>query len=50
VPGGRPQPDVALARHAGPRQHPKTPELVVEVAVSSLNDDLAKLPGYAEPA
>ena len=47
VPGGRPEPDLALAEDA-PRSHPQTAELVVEVAVTSLNDDLAKLPGYAE--
>jgi Uma2 family endonuclease len=47
VPGGRPEPDLALAHDAGPRQHPPTSELVVEVAVTSLSDDLAKLAGYA---
>src|SRR4051812_40600705 len=47
VPGGRPEPDLALAEDV-PHSHPRTAELVVEVAVTSLNDDLAKLPGYAE--
>src|SRR3954469_1083686 len=35
------------AHDAGPRHHPPSAELVVEVAVTSLNDDLAKLAGYA---
>lgn len=48
VPGGRPEPDLALAEDAGPHEHPRTAELVVEVAVTTLHDDLAKLPGYAE--
>jgi Uma2 family endonuclease len=48
VPGGRPEPDLALAEDAGPREHPRTAELVVEVAVTSRDNDLAKLPGYAE--
>jgi len=48
VPGGRPEPDLALAEDAGPREHPRTAELVVEVAVTSLNNDLAKLPSYAQ--
>jgi Uma2 family endonuclease len=48
VPGGRPEPDVALAETTTSRAHPRTAELVVEVATTSLNDDLAKLPGYAE--
>jgi Uma2 family endonuclease len=47
VPGGRPEPDLALAEDT-PHSHPRTAELVVEVAVTSFNDDLAKLPGYAE--
>jgi Uma2 family endonuclease len=47
VPGGRPEPDLALAETTTSRGHPRTAELVVEVAVTSLNDDLAKLPGYA---
>lgn len=47
VPGGRPEPDLALAVDAGPHEHPRTAELVVEVAITSLHDDLAKLPGYA---
>jgi Uma2 family endonuclease len=48
VPGGRPEPDLALAETTTSREHPRTAELVVEVAVVSLHDDLAKLPGYAE--
>lgn len=47
VPGGRPEPDVALAETATSRAHPQTADLVVEVAVTSRDDDLAKLPGYA---
>lgn len=47
VPGGRPEPDLALAQDT-PHSHPQTAELVVEVAVTSLNDDLAKLLGYAQ--
>ena len=47
VPGGRPEPDLALAETTTSREHPRTAELVVEVAVTSLHDDLAKLPGYA---
>jgi Uma2 family endonuclease len=47
VPGGRPEPDVALAHTASIREHPRTAALVVEVAVTSCADDLAKLPGYA---
>jgi Uma2 family endonuclease len=47
VPGGRPEPDLALAEDV-PHSHPRTAELVVEVAVTSLNDDFAKLPGYAD--
>jgi hypothetical protein len=34
VPGGRPEPDLALAEDAGPREHPRTAELVVEVAIT----------------
>jgi Uma2 family endonuclease len=48
VPGGRPEPDLALAETTTSRAHPQTAELVVEVAITSLNDDLAKLPGYAD--
>jgi Uma2 family endonuclease len=48
VPCGRPEPDLALADDAGPREHPRTAELVVEVAITSWHDDIAKLPGYAE--
>jgi Uma2 family endonuclease len=47
VPGGRPEPDVALAATTTSRQHPHSAELVVEVAATSRDDDLAKLPGYA---
>jgi Uma2 family endonuclease len=47
VPGGRPEPDLALAETTTSRHHPRTAALVVEVAVSSLSDDLAKLPGYS---
>lgn len=50
VPGGRPEPDVALAETATSREHPHTAGLVVEVAVTSREDDLAKLPGYADAA
>ena len=44
VPEGRPGPDVALAHSAGIHEHPRTAALVVEVAVTSWGDDLAKLP------
>ena len=47
VPDGRPEPDVALAQSAGVHEHPRTAALVVEVAVTSWVDDVAKLPGYA---
>jgi Uma2 family endonuclease len=47
VPGGRPEPDLALAETTA-RHHPFTAELVVEIAVSTWNDAAAKLPGYAE--
>lgn len=47
VPGGRPEPDLALAETTTSREHPRTADLVVEVAVTSRNDDVAKLPGYA---
>lgn len=47
VPDGRPEPDVALAQSAGIHEHPRTAALVVEVAVTSWVDDLAKLPSYA---
>jgi Uma2 family endonuclease len=48
VPGGRPEPDLALAaQDATLDGHPPSAELVVEVAVTSWRDDLAKLPGYA---
>jgi Uma2 family endonuclease len=48
VPGGRPEPDLALAETITSRAHPRTADLVVEVALTSLTDDLAKLPGYAD--
>jgi Uma2 family endonuclease len=48
VPGGRPEPDLALtsddATLSGP---PRRAELVVEVCVTSWHDDRAKLPSYA---
>jgi Uma2 family endonuclease len=47
VPGGRPEPDVALTETVTSREHPHTAVLVVEVAVTSREDDLIKLPGYA---
>jgi Uma2 family endonuclease len=47
VPGGRPQPDVAPTETVTSREHPHTAALVVEVAVTSREDDLIKLPGYA---
>jgi Uma2 family endonuclease len=47
VPGGRPEPDVALAESRSARAHPDTAALVIEVAVTSQADDAAKLPGYA---
>jgi Uma2 family endonuclease len=51
VPGGRPEPDLALsaddATLTGP---PSSAELVVEICVSSWSDDRAKLPGYAAAA
>lgn len=47
VPDGRPEPDVALARSVSIHEHPRSAALVVEVAVSSWSDDLAKLPSYA---
>src|SRR3954451_5024644 len=46
MPGGRPEPDHALAAHVT-HAHPRTAEPGVEVAVPSLNDVLAKMPGYA---
>jgi hypothetical protein len=48
VPGGRPEPDVALAETLTAREHPSTAHLVVEVAVSSHSEALAKLAGYAD--
>jgi Uma2 family endonuclease len=47
VPGGRPEPDVALAESVSAHQHPETAELVVEVAQTSWAEDVAKLRGYA---
>src|SRR4051812_24657206 len=47
VPGGRPEPDIALTETVTSREHPQTAALVVEVAVTSREDDLIKLPGYA---
>ena len=47
VPDGRPEPDLALARDPGLHEHPHTADLVVEIAVTSWDDDVAKLPGYA---
>jgi Uma2 family endonuclease len=47
TPAGRPEPDVALAESVSARRHPDTAFLVVEVAVTSWDDDVAKLPGYA---
>ena len=49
VPGGRPEPDVALAETTTSRERLHTAALVVEVAVTSQADDLAKLRGYATP-
>src|SRR4051794_28970209 len=46
VPGGRPEPDLALAE-TSVREHPSTALLVVEVAVSQQREAHAKLPGYA---
>ena len=46
VPNGRPEPDLALARRRA-HQHPDSALLVVEIAISSLDEDYAKLPGYA---
>ena len=43
---GRPQPDLALARRRA-HQHPDSALLVVEIVISSLDEDYAKLPGYA---
>jgi Uma2 family endonuclease len=48
VPRGRPEPDVALTETVTSREHPHTAALVVEVAVTSREDDLIKLPGYAQ--
>lgn len=45
--GFEPEPDIALAEQPSPRRHPTTAALVVEVAVTSLELDIAKLPGYA---
>jgi Uma2 family endonuclease len=47
VPGGRPEPDVALAE-TSVRAHPSTAFLVVEVAVTQQHEAHAKLPGYAD--
>ena len=47
VPDGRPEPDLALALDPGLHEHPHTADLVVEIAVTSWDDDVAKLPGYA---
>src|SRR3954451_4484983 len=51
VPGGRPEPDLALtsddATLSGP---PRRAELVVEVCVTSWSDDRTKLPSYAAAA
>jgi Uma2 family endonuclease len=49
VPGGRPEPDLALAETTV-REHPSTALLVVEVAVSQQREAHAKLPGYAAAA
>jgi Putative restriction endonuclease len=48
VPGGRPEPDVALTETVTSREHPHTAALVVEVAATSREGDLLKLPGYAQ--
>jgi Uma2 family endonuclease len=48
TPSGRPEPDIALAQTVTSRDYPRTAALAVEVAVTSLRDDVAKLPGYAE--
>jgi Uma2 family endonuclease len=48
VPGGRPEPDVGLTETVTSREHPHTAALVVEVAVTSREDELIKLPGYAQ--
>ena len=45
VPNGRPEPDLALAPRR--RRPPDTAMLVVEIAVTSLEQDFAKLAGYA---
>jgi Uma2 family endonuclease len=50
VPDGRPAPDLALAVNESARHHPHTAKLVVEIAVTSWDDDLSKLPGYAAAA
>lgn len=47
VPGGRPEPDLALAESRGAHAHPDTADLVIEIAVTSHAEDAAKLPGYA---
>ena len=47
VPGGRPEPDIALAETSA-REHPHTAHLVVEVMVSAHAEAHAKLPGYAD--
>jgi len=47
VPGGRPEPDLALAESRTAHAHPETAQLVVEIAVTSQIEDAAKLPGYA---
>ncbi len=47
VPGGRPEPDLALAERAGPHNHPASAALAVEIAVTAWRDALAKVPGYA---
>jgi Uma2 family endonuclease len=47
VPGGRPEPDLALAE-TNAREHPRTAHLVVEVMVTAHAEAYAKLPGYAD--
>jgi Uma2 family endonuclease len=48
VPGGRPEPDLALAEMPDPRHYPDSAILVVEVMVSSHAESYAKLRGYAD--
>lgn len=48
VPGGRPEPDLALAEMPNSRHYPASACLVVEVMVSSHAESYAKLPGYAD--